>query len=52
MVTLCAWCGRTRDDAGAWLLVPQPRPGVTVTHGICPACRDKVRATIPRGVTP
>lgn len=51
LVTVCAWCSRSiqkgedRFDAGSWKPVEQARfeaNGISMTHGICPACMKKV----------
>ena len=47
LVRSCAWFGRVRDAAGIWipvghLLLPT-RPD-SVTHGICPPCREVLLA--------
>ena len=46
-VLVCAWCGRVRDDDGAW-----QRPSrfgsllkeVELTHGMCPDCEQIFRS--------
>ena len=57
LLCLCAWCRRTRDEAGAWRQAEgapaEKATRVTVTHGICPECAailksqsfDRVQAT-------
>lgn len=46
LVKLCAWCPpvqkRAREAAAHAL-------GCSVTHGVCPACRDKMLAELPAG---
>ena len=34
MRRVCAWCGRSLDD------IPE-QAGREVTHGLCPACRER-----------
>lgn len=44
LLSVCAWCGSVRDDAGAWQSREEwlaIKHGSTITHGICPACTDK-----------
>jgi GAF domain-containing protein len=46
LVPVCAWCRNVRDDAGFWYRVDQYLEHHSlheVTHGICPACAEKVR---------
>jgi len=42
LLCLCAWCCRTRDEAGAWCQAEgapaEKATRGTVTHGICPEC--------------
>ena len=42
LVTICAWCNKTRDSEGLW---HRPRvlisKGVRCSHGICPECADR-----------
>jgi hypothetical protein len=41
----CAWCLLVMDAAGAYRL----RPGIkirTASHGICPTCKEQMRAEI------
>lgn len=41
----CAWCLRVIDSAGRYTLQPG-RKIRSASHGICPTCRDQVRAEI------
>jgi hypothetical protein len=51
LVPVCGWCGKVRDQAGAWL-PGEPRcleaAGKVLTHGVCPDC---IRKHFPRGRT-
>jgi hypothetical protein len=47
---VCAWCERLRSRDGVWMPVLRFLPGGTelrITHGICPACRERVRPISP-----
>lgn len=51
-VACCAWCGRLRSRAGAWLEMPEtlaslPHEAVDLTHAICPDCTATVSLQIP-----
>ena len=46
----CAWCLVVMDAAGAYTITPS-RKIRSATHGICPACKARVRADIDRTVT-
>lgn len=44
LLPVCAWCDRIRDDAGEWKTITEylgKEHGVSVTHGICPACQQR-----------
>jgi len=41
----CAWCLLVMDGLGAYSLQPG-RKIRTATHGICPACKEQMRADI------
>jgi hypothetical protein len=44
LVPICAWCRKLRDDQGYWSEFEtwaRRRTGARVTHGICPACKEK-----------
>ncbi|HEV7666260.1 MAG TPA: hypothetical protein VGQ62_22185 [Chloroflexota bacterium] len=43
----CAWCLMVVDTTGSYTLQPG-RKIKTATHGICPPCREVVRAEIDR----
>ncbi len=47
MTAVCAWCRSVRGTDGRWLplghFVTTSGPHLTVTHGICEACRTSVR---------
>lgn len=45
IIPVCAWCKKVRDDQEYWHNLEsylKRNFEVDVTHGICPACRDKV----------
>jgi hypothetical protein len=41
----CAWCWLVMDGAGAYSIQPG-RKLKTATHGICPRCKEEMRAEI------
>ncbi len=44
LLPICASCKKIRDDAGYWRQVEDflaANADITVTHGLCPDCRDK-----------
>ncbi len=43
MTVVCAWCRRLPGTK-------PPADDSSTTHGICPPCRDRVLATLPRRV--
>jgi hypothetical protein len=43
----CAWCLLVMDRTGAYRLQPG-RKIKAATHGICPTCKDAMRAEIER----
>ncbi len=47
VIPVCAWCKKIRDDAEYWNNLEnylKHNFEVDITHGICPACRDKMLA--------
>jgi hypothetical protein len=42
MVGVCAWCKRIKKPDGTFAY-EEPPAGATLTHGICPECREKLR---------
>ncbi|MEI8079316.1 MAG: PAS domain-containing protein, partial [bacterium] len=45
VIPVCAWCKKVRDDQEYWQNLEsylKRKFEVDVTHGICPACRDKI----------
>ena len=42
LVPVCGWCGKVRDEAGAWIPVEQNLTGRILTHGVCPDCARKL----------
>jgi hypothetical protein len=45
MLRQCAWCLVVADATGHYTIHPA-RKIKSATHGICPACKDRVRAEI------
>jgi PleD family two-component response regulator len=47
LIPICAWCGsKIKDDAGQWVQVEvyiKDHSDADFTHGICPACLEKVK---------
>ena len=43
----CAWCLMVMDRAGAYSVQPG-RKIRSATHGICPKCKEQMRAEIDR----
>jgi hypothetical protein len=44
---ICSWCKKIRDESGSWHEIEEyvvKQTGAHFTHGICPDCRDKIRA--------
>jgi diguanylate cyclase (GGDEF)-like protein/PAS domain S-box-containing protein len=41
LVSVCAWCGRVRDEHGEWRAPAFGVPPRRATHGICPECLRK-----------
>jgi len=49
LIPICAHCKRVRDDTGFWQQVEsyvRDRSEAKFTHGICPECREGVRAEL------
>jgi hypothetical protein len=44
-VRQCAWCHRVADASGRYGAVAE-RKLMSATHGICPGCKELVRAEI------
>jgi hypothetical protein len=44
----CAWCLLVADSTGRYTLHPG-RKIKAATHGICPSCKEAMRAEIDRG---
>jgi hypothetical protein len=43
-IRVCAWCGLSLPGDGA---MPEPAARSSISHGICPACRDEfIRAVL------
>lgn len=43
----CAWCRRVADASGQYGMVAERKLN-SATHGICPGCKDQVRADYDR----
>ncbi len=51
LLPMCAWCRKVRDDHEYWCSVEEyltSHAGVDISHGICPACAAKMRASWTR----
>jgi len=49
IIPICSYCKKIRDDRQYWLQVEQyigERTQARFSHGICPACRDRVLAEL------
>ncbi|TAN40256.1 MAG: hypothetical protein EPN25_08415 [Nitrospirae bacterium] len=49
LLPICAWCKSIRDDQGYWKKVEEyirDNSEAEFTHGICPDCAEKVRASL------
>jgi hypothetical protein len=47
LLPVCSWCKRVRNDSGYWEQIEKfiaTRSSVSVTHGVCPDCREKMLA--------
>jgi hypothetical protein len=47
LLRICAWCKKIRNDEGVWEQMEvyvQRHSDASFTHGVCPACAEKVRA--------
>lgn len=45
LIALCCVCDKTRNDLGKWVVFEKPpvqREGIVYTHGMCPACTEKL----------
>jgi hypothetical protein len=45
LLPVCSWCKKVRDHRGVWRLAERlvdERFQGKLTHGICPACRQKL----------
>ncbi len=46
LLPICAWCKRIRDSNGEWHQMEdyiRSHADVSITHGICPECKEKAR---------
>jgi len=51
LLPVCAWCKRVRNDKGYWEQIEKfiaSRTTVSVTHGVCPECRERFAAEAAR----
>jgi CHASE3 domain sensor protein len=51
MIPICGWCKSVRTDKGYWQSVEQyvsTHSEATFTHGICPACSEKLHEKIEK----
>jgi sigma-B regulation protein RsbU (phosphoserine phosphatase) len=51
LIPICAWCRQVRNDGNFWEQVDsylEKRSGLQFTHAICPACREKESARLPK----
>lgn len=51
MIPICGWCKKVRSDTGFWQNVElyiHSRTDAKFSHGICPACADKMKTEIGR----
>jgi PAS domain S-box-containing protein len=49
MIPICGWCKSVRSDQGYWQSVEQyvrANTAATFSHGICPACMEKMKTDI------
>jgi DNA-binding NtrC family response regulator len=54
LLPICAWCKKIRDDRGYWKNVEayiSENTDAVFTHGICPACAEKVKQQFPERLT-
>jgi phosphoserine phosphatase RsbU/P len=54
LLPMCSWCKKIRDDSNYWHQLEtyiSEHSEAEFTHGICPACADRMRQT-PRGDEP
>jgi 2-oxoglutarate dehydrogenase complex dehydrogenase (E1) component-like enzyme len=54
LIPICGWCKNVRSDTGYWQSVEQyvrAHTDATFTHGLCPACSDKMKADISKQTT-
>lgn len=45
MITQCCVCRKIKNMRGAWVRM-EPYPGLGITHGYCPECKDAVMREI------
>lgn len=49
LIPICGWCRQVRNDTGYWESVEHyvhAHTGATFTHGVCPQCRERLKADI------
>ncbi|MBJ6725290.1 hypothetical protein [Geomesophilobacter sediminis] len=52
MVPICAWCHSVRNDQGFYERIEvylQQVTGASLTHGICPSCKEKYYGNLGKG---
>lgn len=45
MLSVCAWCGRLRDDTDGWVSIEhymRKHAAAQLSHGICPSCEARI----------
>jgi CHASE3 domain sensor protein len=51
LIPICGWCKNVRNDSGFWQSVEhyvRARTEASFTHGICPACQEKMKTEIAK----
>ncbi len=51
LLPFCAWCKKVRNDRGYWEQIERyiaQNSRTSLTHGVCPDCRKKFLASIPK----
>ncbi|MBI4912354.1 MAG: hypothetical protein HY823_06425 [Acidobacteria bacterium] len=55
LLPVCAWCRKVRDDQGYWSefeLWVKSQGQLSVTHGICPACKERTLSELELNPAP
>ena len=50
LTVVCAWCGKVKKS-GAWFYSDVDVTALNTTHGICPACAERMFQEAMRGVS-